>query len=362
MNKSATYNLILFSILMLTAVGVVMVYSASASMAAVKYHNPMRFFARQMIWLIPGFLSFMFFKKFDYNRLKNYIPAILIGTGLILIAVLINAPDINGARRWIRLGMLSFQPSELAKLSAIIFLAGYISDWHKKMKNIKTGLVNPFFIIGPILLLIFAEKDFGIPAIIFATTLILLYTGGTKLKHILYIILPIVPFAVYVILKNAYRVNRLLIFLNPWSDPNGNGYQIIQSLSAFGDGGLIGCGLGKSKINNLFLPESHTDFIFPIIGNETGYVGTMLILLFFVILFYSGLQISKNAKNVFGSILALGITLSISFQAMINMGVSVALLPNKGLPLPFISSGGSSLLVSLTCIGILLNICQQIEK
>jgi len=361
-NKSLLYNLTFFSILMLMAMGVVMVYSASASLAAAKGHSPMMFFIKQIMWIVIGFISLLFFKQFDYNRLKEHIPVILILTFLALVAVLINAPDINGARRWFRLGTLSFQPSELAKLSIVIFLAGYIHDWNKKMKDFKIGLINPFVIICPILLLIFAEKDFGMPAIIFLTVMILLFIAGTKLKHLLLVLLPIVPFAVFFILKHKYRINRLAIFLNPWSDPDGKGYQVIQSLSAFGSGGLFGCGLGKSKINNLYLPESHTDFIFPVIGDEGGFIGTMIILIFFIVLFYIGVRISKNAKNVFGSVMAFGITLSIALQAIVNMGVSLSLLPNKGMPLPFISSGGSSMLVTLTSIGILLNICQQIEK
>jgi len=362
MNKNVLYNLTLFITLVLAAGGIVMVYSASGMMSNDRYHNSMMFFIKQLIWISVGFLSFLFFRKFDYNKLKDNTTVILAATFLLLVLVLIFAPSINGARRWFRFGPFSFQPAELAKFTVVIFLAKYIHNWNKKMNDFKTGMFKPFLIMGPILLLVFLEKDFGIPTIIFVTIIILLFVGGAKLKHLFLIFLPIIPIAIVFILKYKYRLSRLTIFLNPWSDPDGAGYQIIQSLSAFGSGGLWGRGLGESKINNLFLPESHTDFIFPIIGEEIGFLGTILVVILFIILFYTGTQIAKYAKNTFGSILAFGITLTISLQAIVNMGVCLDLLPNKGLPLPFISFGGSSLLMTFTSIGILLNICRQIEK
>ncbi len=362
MNKNTVYNLTFFITVILTAVGTVMVYSASGMMSDYKYHNSMQFFLKQLVWITIGLVSFLFFRKLDYNKIREHTPEIIAATFVMLALVLVFAPSINGARRWLRFGPFSLQPAELAKISAVIFLAHYIAAAGKKMQDFKAGLVKPFAIIGTIVVLIFAERDFGIPTIIFITSLILLYSGGAKIKHLAIVFAAILPLAVFYIVKHSYRMNRLTIFLHPWSDPGKGGYQIIQSLTAFGSGGLFGRGLGGSKIKNMFLPEAHTDFIFPILGEEQGFVGTMIILLLFVALFYLGIHIAKNAKNLFGSMLAFGITLMLALQAIVNMGVSVALLPNKGLPLPFISFGGSSLLMALTCMGILLNICGQMEK
>ncbi len=339
-----------------------MVFSASGLMADFKGKGQMHYFLRQFVVVLIGAFCAWMFSRYDYNKLKEYAIPILVVTAGILVGVLIFAPSINGARRWLRFAGFSFQPAEMAKLSIIIFIAAYLQDNHKKIKDFKQGILFPFIIISLILILIVLEKDLGIPFIIMFTSLVLFYIGGMRFIHIFYMIAAILPCVVFAIIKYPYRVKRMMIFIDPWSDPAGAGYQIIQSLSAIGSGGIRGKGLGNSVMKNLFLPEAHTDFIFPIIGEEFGLAGTITILFLFICFFYAGVYVAKHANNIFGNFLALGITFLITFQAIFNIGVSISLFPTKGLPLPFISFGGSAILMTLIGIGVLLNICKQANK
>ena len=206
------------------------------------------------------------------------------------------------------------------------------------------------------------ESDLGVPFLIFVTTIIILFIGGARFLHISCTFIAVIPVIIYAIIKEPYRLKRFITFLNPWADPKGSGYQLIQSLMAMGSGGFWGVGLGKSTIKMLFLPEAHTDFIFPIIGEEFGLLGTSIVLLLFLSLFYYGTKIAINSKNLFGSITAFGITLTIVLQSVINMSVSVGLIPTKGLSLPFISFGGSSILIAMASMGILINIGKQLKE
>src|SRR3989339_1271617 len=271
MDRTKSFNSQIFMIMsILISIGLVMVYSSSAIMSNFKYGNSTLFLFKQLIWVLVGTVSFVIFSYYDYNKLRNYIVPILVATIFLLVLVLLFGKVVGGAKRWLRFGPLSFQPSELAKLTTILFLAWYIDRRKSKIKNFKEGLIKPFMIVGFILLLIFAEHDLGIPFLIFVTTIIILFIGGARFWHVSCAVLAIVPVVAFAIIKEPYRLKRFITFLNPWADPKGSGYQLIQSLIAMGSGGLWGVGLGKSTIKMLFLPEAHTDFIFPIIGEEFG--------------------------------------------------------------------------------------------
>ncbi|PIU83086.1 MAG: putative lipid II flippase FtsW [Elusimicrobia bacterium CG06_land_8_20_14_3_00_38_11] len=362
MRQPKFYNhWVLIIVLALVSIGLVMVLSASGGMADYRYGSPTKFYLNQAVSVIIGIFSMLFFSVFDYNKLKKFVVPLLIFTVLLLISVLFFGTIASGARRWLRFGTFGFQPSEIAKITVIIFLAWYIDKRTSKIKNFKEGLLKPLVIVGSIVFLIFLERDFGVPFLIFLLTIILLFVGGANYLYIIFASVAAVPVVVYVILKEPYRLKRITTFLNPWADPQGAGYQLVQSLIAMGSGGIFGTGLGKSVVKMLFLPDPHTDFIFPIIGEEFGFIGTMLILSLFIALFIFGIKIAVNAKDLFGQLLAFGITVMITLQALINMSVSVGVLPTKGLPLPFISFGGSSVLVMLTSVGILLNIGKQLR-
>ncbi|MFH1540519.1 MAG: putative lipid II flippase FtsW [Elusimicrobiota bacterium] len=362
MNPIKLYNRgILIVVLALVSIGLVMVLSTSGVIVDYKYGNPAKFYLKQLLWVVLGMFLMRFFSVFDYNRLKKFIVPLLIFTVLSLISVLLFGTTVGGAKRWLRFGPISFQLSEIAKITVIIFLAWYIDRKTSKMKNFKDGLVKPSMVVGVILILIFLEQDFGVPFLIFLLTIILLFIGGINYFYFILAGLSVIPIIVYAIIKEPYRIKRITTFLNPWTDSQGAGYQLVQSLIAMGSGGLKGVGLGESRAKMLFLPAPHTDFIFPIIGEEFGFIGTMFILLLFFMLFVLGIKIALNSKNLFGQLLAFGITIMIILQAIFNMSMSVGILPTKGLSLPFISFGGSSIIVMLTSIGILLNIGKQSE-
>ncbi|MDD5686215.1 MAG: putative lipid II flippase FtsW [Elusimicrobia bacterium] len=360
MDKTKSYNMEIWVVMsILISIGIIMVYSASGIMADYKYGSSTMFFWKQLLWVCLGGISMLFFSYFDYNKLRSMVIPLLLFTFVLLVFVLIFGTTVGGAKRWLRFGPLGFQPSEVAKLTVIIFLAWYVDRRKSKMKNFKEGLLKPLLIVGVILILVFAERDIGVPLLIFSITIILLIIGGANLGHVFLMSIAGIPVIIYTVIKEPYRIRRITTFLNPWADPQGSGYQLVQSLLAMGSGGLRGIGLGESRVKMLFLPEPHTDFIFPIIGEELGLFGTIFVLFLFLILLYFGVKIALGAKDLFGSILAFGITIMVTFQSLINMSVSVGLLPTKGLPLPFISFGGSSILIMMTSIGILLNIGKQ---
>jgi cell division protein FtsW len=271
---------------------------------------------------------------------------------------------INGSRRWIRAGIFGYQPSEFAKLAMIIFLSGYIAKNREKMATFAKGFVVPIILIGVVSLLILKEPDFGTAMFITVVSFILLMTGGTRIIYVIFTLIASIPhiYQIYINKFPAYQHDRLLAFLDPWKDPMGIGYQIIQSWIALGSGGIAGLGLGESRQKLFFLPMSDNDFIFSIIGEEFGFIGTTCIIIMFALFAWQGMRICKAAPDAFGFFLALGITASIALQAAINVAVVTGSIPTKGLPLPFISTGGSSILLSLLGVGILLNIARQSEN
>ena len=345
----------------LLSVGVVMVYSASAIVAAERFHDPYFFLKKQVFWALLGALALWLALRLDYRRLEGLVVPLLLVAGVLLVLVLVPplGQAINGTRRWIRLGPVSFQPAELAKLALVVYLAAFLARRRDALGDFRRGLLPPLAVAGVLAALVLAQPDLGSCLTLVALTFALLFLAGGRVRHLALVLAPALPLLAVAVWAAPYRIRRVTTFLDPWSDPRGSGFQIIQSWLAFGNGGLLGQGIGGSQQKLFYLPEAHTDFIFAIVGEELGLVGALAIVGLFVVLAWRGLRIGLRAPEPFGAYLALGITLLIATQAIVNLGVVTGLLPTKGLPLPFISFGGSALLVTMLATGVLLNISQQ---
>lgn len=342
----------------LLALGLIMVYSASAVWADYKFDDSFYFVKRQLLFAFVGVLFMLFIMNIDYWTWRTWAKVIIIGCFLLLIAVLI--PGIgnvrNGSRSWIGVGAFSIQPSEFMKLAMIIFLAKYLSANQKIITSFKRGLMPNLAIVFTAFGLIMLQPDLGTGTVMVGTCIVMIFIAGAKISH--FIVLGIMGIAGFVglIVSAPYRIQRITAFLDPWQDPLGNGFQIIQSLYAIGPGGLFGLGLGQSRQKFFYLPEPQTDFIFAILAEELGFIGGSLVLLLFALLLWRGIRIALNAPDLYGSLLAVGIISMIAIQVMINIGVVTGLIPVTGITLPFFSYGGSSLTLMLAAVGILLNI------
>ncbi len=343
-------------ILVLLLLGIIMVYSASGILAEKRYQDSTRFLKKQFVWIGFGAILFFVSSKLPLKWLRAWIIPMLCCIITLLGAVLIFGVEINGSQRWLQIGSLAFQSSEAAKLFIVIYLAHYISKKGKRIRDFSDGLAPALAVIGVVAGLILVEPDFGTTAMIVIISFLLLFLGGASLFHLLPIASLTVPFFIYWVMKAPYRLQRVKTFLNPWQDPSSSGFQMIQSYLALGSGGLVGTGLGEGRQKLFFLPEPHTDFIFAVIGEELGMFGTVSILFLFVLLLWKGTKIALSVDDPFTRMLAIGTTLMMTLPALINMGVVTGLLPTKGLPLPFVSYGGSSLLVNSTAAGFLYNV------
>ncbi len=359
------YDKILFSAAMLLLiVGVVMVYSSSSVVALTVYHDPSYFMRRQILWALVGLAAMAGAMRLDHEKLadKRVVAAVLVVTLALMILTL--APGIgrtvNGARRWIRLpGLPSFQPAELMKFSLVLYLSAYISTKGDRLRDLVNGLVPCFVLCGCFFGLAMLQPDFGTVMALAIVMFIMLFAGGASLGHLGGVIALFLPLAAAAVAFKAYRLRRVLTFLDPWADPQGAGHQIVQSFLAFGSGGVFGRGLGEGRQKLLFLPERHSDFIYAVIGEELGVIGALVVLVLFMIVLWRGVRIARLAHDPFSRMLALGITLLISIQALINMAVVTGLMPTKGMALPLVSYGGSALLMTLAGLGLLLNISKQ---
>lgn len=319
-------------------------------------------FLKHLLWILIGSVLLAIMTKVDYRYLQKLSIPILVISFILLLLVMI--PGIgtvtNGARRWIRFGnILGIQPSEFSKLAIIIFISSYIAKNQDRMYEFKRGYLLPFMIVGVTSALVIKEPDFGTSVFIIILSLIMLIVGGTRIIFILLTFMASAPFIYEMLFDNSYKETRMTAFLNPWEDPAGAGYHIIQSWIALGSGGITGLGIGGSKQKLFFLPESSSDFIFTIIGEEFGFIGVMVIICLFLLLIWQGLKIAHEAGDILGFFLGFGITVMFGLQAIINIAVVSGSLPTKGIPLPLVSSGGSSLLFSMIGIGILINIARQ---
>ena len=353
------YNkLLLLAVILISLFGLLMIYSSSNIWAEYKYNDPYKYLKSQAIFLIIGYILMIIISKFPYQNYKKLANIIFLTCTIMLILVLI--PGIgtvrNGSRSWFGIGSLGLQPSEFTKLGLIIFTSKYLANNTKELKDIKKGVLPILGVLFLIFGLIMLEPDFGTGVVIVMTIIVLLFISGVKMNFFIKIgILGLIGIIVLILIA-PYRLERIVSFINPWTDPLGSGFQIIQSLYAIGPGGLLGLGFGNSIQKHFYLPEPQTDFIFAIISEEFGFLGILIVATLFITIIYSGLKISKKGQDNFGKFLSFGITFGLAFQTILNLMVVVGLLPVTGVTLPFLSYGGSSLLISLINMGILLNI------
>jgi len=356
--KTAPDFILITVTLTLLAVGLIMVYSASAVWADYKFDDSFYFVKRQMLFAGVGIIAMFFIMNVDYWSWRTWAKVMLIVCFVLLLLVLI--PGIgtvrNGSRSWIGVGAFSIQPSEFMKLAMIIFLAKYLSINQKNITSFKNGLLPSLLLVFTAFGLIMLQPDLGTGTVMVGTCLVMIFVAGARIKH--FAILGLIGLAGFValVLSAPYRIKRITSFLDPWEDPLGSGFQIIQSLFAIGPGGLFGLGLGQSRQKFFYLPEPQTDFIFAILAEELGFIGGSFVLLLFALLLWRGIRVALGAQDLYGSFLAVGIISMVAIQVMINIGVVTGLMPVTGITLPFLSYGGSSLTLMLMAVGVLLNI------
>lgn len=335
-----------------------MIYSASSIWAEYNYNDPLKYVKNQALFFIIGLILMFLVSKINYKFYLKKSNILLIGCIILLILVLIPGVGMvrNGSRSWFGIGSFGIQPSEFTKLALIIFTSKYLMNNEKNMKNIKKGVLPILCVLIFVFGLIMLQPDFGTGMIIVISIIGLLFVGGVSMKFFIGLGIIGVLGITGLIIIAPYRLARILSFLNPWSDPLGSGFQIIQSLYAIGPGGLFGFGFLNSRQKHFYLPEPQTDFIFSIISEEFGFLGIVIVVTLFLTIIITGFKISKNCKDLFGKYLSFGIMFQLSFQALLNLMVVVGLIPVTGVTLPFLSYGGSSLLITLCSIGVILNI------
>lgn len=357
-------DFVLFStVMLLVAIGCVMVYSASSYTALYgPTHDDMYFLKKQAIAAVIGVILMFIIIKFDYHRIKGRLTLIIMGVTTVLLLFALKSIAIKGASRWISIGPFQLQPSEMAKYVIVLYAAKSMDGKGEKMNSFLYGVFPYILVSGFYAGLVLGEHSLSIAAVIMIVTIIMLFAGGVKMKHLLMIIVPIFAAGVFAILLEPYRLARFTNFTNPWKSAKTDGYQLIQSFLALGSGGVSGLGLGMSRQKRFYIPEPHNDFIFSIIGEELGFIGCIFIIILFCILIWRGIRIAVMARDMYGTILAVGITSVIAVQAVINIAVVTGSMPVTGVTLPFISYGGSSILFNLASMGLLLNISRQTSK
>lgn len=345
---------------LLVAVGLVMIYSTSAVVAQERYGDAFYFLKRQMLWAVLGLLALWGGRYVPYRVQERLIMPVMLCTLVALILVVSPqfGTQVGGARRWLRLGPLTIQPAEVAKYVLIVYIARTLGRGQERLHSFAYCYLPNALMMALFALLVFAQPDLGTAVVLAATAGILLLIAGVPLRYLGYTGLAALPLLYWGLVHVRFRFARLLVFLDPWSDPHGGGYQSIQALLALGQGGLFGIGLGQSQQKLFYLPEAHTDFIFAVIGEELGFVGAAVLVGLFLILLWRILRIALSCHEPFGMYLALGVFVLLTLQISMNLGVVIGLLPTKGLPLPFISLGGSNLLVTLAAIGAVLNVAE----
>ncbi len=358
MKKRSVEILLVVSVILISIFGIIMIYSASSIWAEYKYNDSLKYVKNQALFFIIGLILMFLVSKINYKFYLKKSNILLIGCIILLILVLIPGVGMvrNGSRSWFGIGSFGIQPSEFTKLALIIFTSKYLMNNEKNMKNIKKGVLPILCVLLFVFGLIMLQPDFGTGMIIVISIIGLLFVGGVSMKFFIGLGIIGVLGITGLIIIAPYRLARILSFLNPWSDPLGSGFQIIQSLYAIGPGGLFGFGFLNSRQKHFYLPEPQTDFIFSIISEEFGFLGIVIVVTLFLTIIITGFKISKNCKDLFGKYLSFGIMFQLSFQALLNLMVVVGLIPVTGVTLPFLSYGGSSLLITLCSIGVILNI------
>src|SRR5581483_10023012 len=363
MAKRISVDRLLFVVtLLLVFVGLVMVFSASAVMAKERYHSAYFFLLRQSGWAVAGFIAMLVGMRLDYRRLRH--PAVVFSLLGLTTLMLISVFFLDGAHhthRWIHLGGFSFQPSELAKPALILFLASFLEKRSRTMDDLRNTLLPAVLPTLIFVGLIVFQPDLGTAIACAAITVCVLFVAGLDIKYLAYGFLASLLPLYFLIFHVAYRRDRVLAFLDPYADPQGRGFHIIQSLIAVSTGGLTGLGLMEGKQKLFYLPEPHTDFIFAVTAEELGLLGSLIVVTLFAIFLWRGTRTALRTNDMFGRFLAVGITSMVVVQAFINISVVLGLMPTKGIPLPFVSYGGSSLFITLACVGVLLNVTKQAE-
>ena len=345
---------------LLVGLSIVMVYSASAVVAMERMGRPSLFLVKQAMWTALGLAVLAVIMRIDYRNYKE--PAFIwsaLGVVFLALAAVLFSPPVNSARRWFALGGLGIQPSELAKLTAIFFIAALLDRRMHRVNEIGYSLAPIAMVMACLIGLILVEPDFGTSISLALIAGVMVFAAGLDYTYIIGMVLTSVPAIALLMMSAPYRRRRLLAFLNPWEDPLGDGFQIIQSLIAVGTGGVWGKGLMNGVQKLFFLPEPHTDFIYSVISEELGLIGATAVVVCFCVIAWRGLRVALRAPDRFGAFLALGLTTMVGVQAFVNISVALGLMPTKGLPLPFVSAGGSSLLINLLGMGILLNVSQH---
>lgn len=375
LNNKLDY-ILLITILLLLSLGVVMVLSASAPSSLSETGSSYTYFKRQFFFAIIGIAIMLFVSKIDYRFYKKHYKIVYIVSVLVLLLVLVPGlgKTVNGATRWIKIPLLGqFQPSEITKIGLIIFYAGYLTDHKKDLSDMWKGFILPLILLMiPIIILYKVQNHLSVTIVIGTVTIVMMLMAGERFLRFLYTGLIGGGLGAMILLKSnmsagnssadSFRVSRIKTFFDPWSDAKGTGYQMIQSLYAIGSGGLFGVGLGNSKQKYLYIPEPQNDFIFAILAEELGFVGCVIVIALFAIFVWRGIIISMKADDMFGSLLAIGITTLVGIQAIINIAVVTASIPTTGMPLPFFSYGGTALVILLASCGVLLNISRSISK
>jgi len=351
-------TLLFISIASLVAIGLVMIFSASSAQAYADHHDTAYYVKHQLVYLLVGLLLAAAAYQIDYRKLKSAAPYGLLLCILGLIAVLIPHVGVvvNGARRWVGAGMISLQPSEFAKLGLVVYLAAVLSVRGDRITSLVRGLFPLCLLVFFMALLVLMEPDMGTASLLVFTAFAMFFAAGARIEHLFMIAMVTLPPTVLMILASPYKRARIFAFLNPWKDPQNTGFHIVQSLLALGSGGLFGVGLGESRAKFFYLPEQYTDFIFSVLGEELGLFGTVTVIVLFVVFAYRAIRIAVAAPDRFGFFLAAGCTALIVIQAFVNIGVVTSSWPVTGVPLPFISFGGSSLIISLIAVALIMNV------
>lgn len=356
---STVYDVqMLFPVLFLVGIGLVMVYSASSALALKKFGLDYYFLKRQAMFAVVGICALVLCRHVPYRAYRP-LAYPLLAIALVLLAAVLWSPwgvTAGGSSRWLRLGPLRFQPSEFARFALIVFLAYSLDKKVARIKDFSIGFVPHVVVMSVLAVLILKQPDFGSAAILAFLSWLMMFIGGVRLTYLLSSCVLLGLAAVYFIAHAGYRMRRVWSYLDPWQYSSDEGYQIVHSLMAFGSGGWWGAGIGKSYQKLFYLPEPHTDFIFSVIGEELGVAGVLLIVLLYLLIVWKGIRIARHAPDLFGCYLAMGLTVALGLQICINMGVTLGLLPTKGLTLPFVSYGGTSLVLNMATIGILMNI------
>lgn len=361
------------TVILLLALGIIMVLSASAPSALSTTGNSYTYVKKQLIFAIAGIFVMLFLSKVDYRFYKKYYWQIYFISWIILLLVLVPGLgySVKGATRWIKIGGFQFQPSELTKIGLIIFFAGYLTDHKDELYDLKKGFIKPIcFLIPPIGILFFVQNHLSVSLVICIITIVMMFIAGCRLKH--FAVVGIVGISLIIGIfgfmqisgagEGNFRLDRISTYFDPWADAQGTGYQTVQSLYAIGSGGMFGLGLGNSKQKYLYIPEPHNDFIFSILAEELGFAGCIIVIILFAIFIWRGILIAMRATDMYGTLVAVGITTLVAVQAIINIAVVTATVPTTGMSLPFFSYGGTALLLLLANVGILLNISRSSSK